>query len=128
MRYLINNYNSIIGKREYYHFFLPDEEIFYYTIYPDWNETVHFDLNQIKPNFEHIPYINIKDKTNTEYIFHLFMKIKPFLYNNVEENNLFTTNYTCYKEWDFSVNEINLFKPELSKYFEFIKTFRYVNF
>ena len=54
--------------------------------------------------------------------------VKPFIYSDNNNYTLFSSNHTCYGLWDEAVSKIIIKYPELIKYFEFIKTFRYTLF
>ena len=90
-------------------------------------------LNEINYNFvefgNRFPYVQMKTKEPTKYNFNLLVLQKPFIYCDRDNvSNLFVANNTCYGLWDEAVAKIIIKYPELSKYFEFIKTFRYTLF
>jgi hypothetical protein len=124
--YILDNYPKYFAK--IYPYYMPDEDLLYYTVYPNWsNEQI--DCSEIQSNFIRLPYINILKKNKiTKYNFNLFVIIKPFIYSQILNNTLFNANYTCYEIWDIAIKNIIKIYPELNKYFEYIKTFRYTLF
>ena len=118
MMYLIKNYNKYFENN---FFFTPDEDVFYYTCYPNWNK-IQINNNTIKYNVYRNPYINSYYQNIYNYSFNTYVILKPFIHiNNI---NMFQQNYTCYKIWDNNAKNIMMKYPELSKYFTFIQTYR----
>ena len=124
--YLLENYIDIFAKQ--YKYYLPDEDLLYYTVYPNWSKN-QIDCNEIASNYisDRYPYIKTL-KEPIKYNFNLLVIEKPFMYSLNPNSTLFNSNQTCYKSWDEAVAGAILKYPELDKYFEFIKTFRYTLF
>jgi hypothetical protein len=133
MLYLLENYNKLFAKQ--FNFFLPDENLSYYTIYPHWSKE-QINYSEIQSNlFMRYPYIKSINKKESLYNFNLYVIIKPFIYNDTNTNvafnvnsTFFNANHTCYKLWDLAVKDIIIKYPQLYKYFEFITTYRYTLF
>ena len=125
--YLMDNYAKIFAKQ--HSFMLPDEDLEYYTLYPHWSKN-QINRDEIASNYinDRHPYIQINKKETTIYNFNLFVIVKPFIYCDNNNYTLFSSNHTCYGLWDEAVSKIIIKYPELNKYFEFIKTFRYTLF
>jgi len=126
--YILNNYHIIASNKA--SCFTKDEDIIFYSIYPHWNNIL-LDPNLFKTNYERYPYFNIIKKKEYQYSVELYMGRKPFLYPNdgdIFERDMYNNNNNCYNEWDLSAKNLLINYPLLKKYFEFIKTFRYVNF
>ena len=135
--YISKNYYKLFKNQ--YIFNGPDENIIYYTVYPNWSKK-QIDFNEIYSNlYIRNPYLKIllKDKDKIkEYNFSTNIVIKPFLYNDTNMNNysincnstFFNANHTCYKLWDLAIAEIIKLYPQLYKYVEYIKTYRYTLF
>lgn len=119
MMYLIKNYNKYFGNNFY---FTPDEDVFYYTCYPNWDK-IQINSKTIKYNAIRNPYINSYNQNiNNNYCFNTYVILKPFIC--IINNNMFQQNHTCYKIWDDNAENIMIKYPELSKYFRFINTYR----
>jgi hypothetical protein len=119
--YINNNYSKYFENNL---FFTPDEDIFYYTIYPNWSSK-QIKYDDIKSNAFRNPYINLYNKNYLKYIFESYVIFKPFKYIKTNESNaLFNINHTCYKIWDETIKKIIIKYPKLYKYVEYIKTFR----
>ena len=90
-----------------------------------------FDHKLFKLNNYRFPYINSNKHINDTYSIECFVITKPFIYpikNTITERTNYNNNNNCYYNWDISAKKmLNIF-PELNIYFEFIKTFREVNF
>ena len=126
--YLLENYNNIFVK-ETLSLSTPDENLEFFTVYPNWIE-LRIDINEIRNNFfNKTPYIHT-GKIKKPYNFNLFVRFKPFLYNFFEkiDNTMFTTNFDYYQVWDLAIKSLIKDFPELYCYFEYIKTFRYTLF
>lgn len=126
--YLLNNYQEIFGNK--ITCFTKDEDIIFYTIYPNWNDKL---LNSIlfKTNFLRFPYFNKNLKNDIPYSVETYMGLKPFMYPNdddILERDMFNNNNNCYKKWDLSAKILLENNPLFNKYFEYIKTFRYTEF
>ena len=132
--YIAKNYYELFKNK--YSFNTPDEDIIYYTVYPNWSKK-QIDFNEIYSNLSmRWPYIKVLhkniDKTQ-QYNFSTNIVVKPFLYNDTNMNcfttncnsTFFNANHTCYKLWDLSAAAIIKLYPELYKYVEFIETYRY---
>ena len=132
---LLKEYDEYIGK--YYFFYSPDEIMFYYSIYPEWNNIPRkmFSNNIINKSYnktyllinKEIEYYKYKNDSSV----YLYVKDKPFrnineqIYKNTDLENLTIINYKAFDEIVKSlINE----KPEMFKFFEYIKTFRVVFF
>jgi len=125
--YINDNYLNIIGDGISCN--TKDEDIIFYAIYPHWNNKI-LDENLFKTNDNRLPYIDMK-KINYDYSVEFYMGIKPFLYpngENIKERNMYNNNNYCYHYWDHGVKELLKKNPNFNKYFEYIKTFRNVDF
>jgi hypothetical protein len=121
--YLINNFLKYFDLKHY----TPDETIIFYTLYPNWSN-IQINQSDIKNNsIRRDPYINMNNINNNNITFNMYVIYKPFLYNK-KYKTFFLANHTCYQKWDEAVKLIIIKYPELYKYFEFIKTFRYTLF
>ena len=124
--YLAQNYNSIF--KNLFSNFTKDEDIVFYTVFPNWNNEF-LDASIFRGNYKRYPYFNAP--SNDSYSVELYMGKKPFLYplnDDVIERDMYHNNNNCYYLWDLSVKKMLEKFPELYIFFEFIKTFRYVNF
>lgn len=125
--YLTNNYENIFKNLK--SLFTKDEDIIFYTIYPSWDNKT-FDKDAFRNNNHRMPYYNsFKDKTS--HLVEAYVQIKPFLYplnKDFTERTMYNNNNTCYYNWDKSVNELIKIYPEMYIYFQFIETFRDVNY
>jgi len=124
---ILSNYHSIFGNR--ITCFTKDEDIIFYSIHPHWNDKL-LDPNLFKVNNIRLPYFESKKKDN-QYSVELYMGLKPFLYPNNDEcleRDMYNNNNNCYYEWDLCTKNLLINYPSFKKYFEFIKTFRYVEF
>ena len=133
--YLLNNYSKLFETQ--YHFFMPDEDLLFYTIFPHWSKE-QINYNEIQGNYvTRYPYIKCDNKKELLYNFNLYVSVKPFIYtdtyiNYIGINNVnstfFNANHVCYELWDLAVKDIIIKYPYLYKYFEFITTYRYTLF
>jgi hypothetical protein len=138
--YISKNYYKLFKNT--YIFNTPDENIIYYSVYPNWSKK-QIDYNEIYSNlYMRWPYLNVLPKDIDKiqkYNFSTNIIIKPFLYNDSNSNKeserryqinstFFNANHICYKLWDLAIAEIIKLYPELYKYVEFIKTYRYTLF
>jgi len=126
--YLINKYTEIFDN-DFFSLFTYDEDIMYYTIYPHWNKII-IDGNIFYNLFKY-PKYQIEDKVREIYPVMLNEQQKPFRYmliKEIEERNFFNNDKINYKDWDDGVNLLISNFPELKKYFEYIKSYRYNNF
>ena len=126
--YLIENYITIFNSKKFYSLYTVDEDIFYYSIFPNWNsQTIN---NEFFCNS--FPQQKFESKTHLKlYPIMLNMALKPFRYPLLREDTerfLFNNDKQYYKFWDERVNILIAKYPEFKKYFEYIKTFRYHNF
>ena len=116
--FIIQNYLSLFDN--YINTFSFDEDIIYYTIYPHWGTKLLDDLSYYPT------YVNIQHNINTNY--HIFsnMRHKPFRFSLIDKENrfLFNNSFIIYNNWDLVVKKLLISYPELSKYFQFIKTYR----
>jgi len=127
--YLLNNFFNIFEKFDHT-IRMPDEDLLFYTVYPNWSEK-QINVEDIKYNFERLPNIDkiyINRVENRQYEFNIFVRIKPFMYSYNNNNTMFTANHSCYDLWDNAIKKILTNYPQLHKYVDFIKTFRYTNF
>ena len=132
---LLKEYDEYIGK--YYFFYSPDEIMFYYSIYPEWNNkskkmfnntiiNKSYDKKYLLINKE-IEYYKYKNDSSI----YIYVRDKPFrnlneqVYKNTDLENITLINY---KPFDKIVKSLINEKPEMLKYFEYIKTFRVVFF
>ena len=127
--YLTNNYDYIFKNLT--KLYTKDEDIIYYTVYPNWNkELLNDNIFYTNATIYSIPFIN---KNIIDYDTHveLFMAIKPFMYplaREIKERNMFENNLTCYKKWDIATKHLLKEFPDFEIYYNFIKTFRLTNF
>jgi hypothetical protein len=125
--YINDKYLDIVG--EGISCFNKDEDLIFYTVYPHWNNE-RLDEGLFKTNYFRLPYIKIK-QLNYDYYVELYMGIKPFFYpngENVKERDMYNNNNYCYYNWDIGAKELLEKYKSFNKYFEYIKTFRYVEF
>jgi hypothetical protein len=130
----LKEYDKNIGK--YPITYSIDEVMFYYSIYPEWNNTSEkmFDHTIADHPYKKFHYINkeinyehFKNKTSV-YIYDIE---KAFRYISLSYNNNTDIENNClinYKPFDEIVKSLINEKPEMLKYFEYIKTFRIVFF
>lgn len=127
--YLTNNYDYIF--KNIVKFYTKDEDIIFYTVYPNWNKDILDDnLFYTNSTIYSIPYIH-KNTVEYDTKVELFMGIKPFMYplsKDIYERNMFENNYICYIKWDNATKNLLKTYPEFEIYYNFIKTFRLVNF
>ena len=122
---------------KYYFLYSPDEIMFYYSIYPEWNNkskkmfnntiiNKSYDKKYLLINKE-IEYYKYKNDSSI----YIYVRDKPFrnlneqVYKNTDLENITLINY---KPFDKIVKSLINEKPEMLKYFEYIKTFRVVFF
>jgi len=125
---ILNNYQSIFGNR--ITCFTKDEDIIFYSVYPHWNDKL-LDPNLFKINNIRLPYFEINKKKEYQYSVELYMGLKPFLYPNddhILERDMYNNDNNCYYNWDLCAKNLLLYYPLFKKYFEFMKTFRNVEF
>ena len=130
----IKEYDDNIGK--YYMTYSIDEVLFYYSIYPEWNNVPDkmFNNNIADRSYKKFMLVNkeIKyDKFKTNSSVYLYEMTKPFRFVTEEDyKNTDLENITIesFKPFDIIVKSLINEKPEMLKYFEFIKTFRIVFF
>ena len=126
--YLVSNYNTILEKK--YNHYTNDEDIIYYSIYPEWNNKM-LDDSLFSFNYHRIPNIVTEnDKHKKIYEVQFYVQAKPMRYSlkdDHKERFLFNENHSCYYLWDLSSSKLLLQFPELAKYFEYIKTYRYIH-
>ena len=127
-------YDNNIGK--YYMTYSHDEIMFFYSIYPEWNNEPKNMFNNSLVNRSYKKFLIINRDINYEYyknnigVF-LYELEKPFRHvNNPDYRNTDLENltYIAYKPFDEIVKSLINEKPEMIKYFEYIKTFRIVFF
>jgi hypothetical protein len=126
--YINDNYLNIIGDGKI-SCNTKDEDIIFYAVYPHWNNEI-LDENLFKTNYNRLPYIDMK-KIDYDYSVEFYMGIKPFLYpngENIKERNMYNNNNNCYYYWDYGVKNLLKKYKNFNKYFEYIKTFRNVDF
>ena len=110
--------------------------MFYYSIYPEWNNKpdMMFDYNTICECYKEPLLINREIKYNDYKIntnIYLYQRDKPFryvaspYYKNTDLEKMTNISYTHFDE---IVKSLIDEKPEMLKYFEYIKTFRVVFF
>ena len=97
--YILNNYSSYFKN---YMGFTNDENVMYYTIFPNWNniqldQSKFIDLlyQSINRNIDKDSNINYYKNNNYEVL--LIMTIKPFLYSYIKEidnKDKFSSNFT----------------------------------
>ena len=125
--YLTQNFENIFKNLE--SFFTKDEDVIYYTIYPHWNnKTINKEL--FRNNNYRTPFYN-SFKDRGKQLVDTFVHTKPFIYplsKTFEERTMYNINSTCYYQWDKSVEELLKIFPELYLYFNYIETFREVNY
>ena len=120
--YIIDNYLTLFEN--YISLYTTDEDILYYTIYPHWGTKL------LDSNLYNIYLLNIQNKVNNNYQIYPNMANKQFRYTIYFKDGRFLFNNTpeSYNKWDDSVKKLLVSYPELTKYFEFIKTYRYTKF
>ena len=131
---LKNEYDNNIGK--YYTLYSVDEIMFYYSIYPEWNNIPTKMFNDTVANSSYKKFILINKEIKYEYYknnssVYLYDMDKPFRHiNSIDYKNTDLENITIigYKPFDEIVKSLINGKPEMLKYFEYIKTFRVVFF
>ena len=124
--YILENYNNYFLN---FIVFKIDENIIYYTIFPDWNDKCKLDNNTMIESYYFYLYRNIDmDIKKNNYEVQLNMGYKPFLYpydKEIKNKDKFSLNFNIYNIWDnVSKKMLQKFK-EFDKYFEHIKTYRY---
>ena len=124
--YIAENYNNLFGND--YSYFTPDEDVLFYTIFPNWSKTI---LSQTEQLVYNNPKPRIQMDVNDDYLIYCYIRIKPFRYPllpNFEERFLFNNYYSFYNKWDLVVKVLIKTFPEFKKYYDFIKTYRYTDF
>jgi hypothetical protein len=125
MRYLLKHYDTIFKNYKSVCNF--DEDIIYYTIYPDWGKNL--DSKYISDNYARKNYIDIEK--NIIYPIEIYAVKKPFRYSMDKcetERSLYSLNHSCYYPWDIATIDLLKTFPDMFKYFKFIKTHRYTYF
>ena len=128
---LVKEYYENIGK--YYLIYSPDELIFYYSLYPNINNNTEKMFNKNIVNMPYIKPILINKEINynefkNDCSVYLYERDKPFrpypdLYTDLEIKTIIN-----YKPFDEIVKSLIHERPDMLKYFEYIKTFRIVFF
>jgi len=126
--YLLNNYNKyFLDLIQYY---TNDENIFYYTIFPDWDYN-KLDETKFEDAFLFLnPKIDI-NYDNSNYEAQLNVGYKPFMYPyniDLKNKDKFSIDFYCYNVWDIAAKKLLKKFKTLNKYFEHIKTYRYTKF
>ena len=130
----IKEYDENIGK--YYMTYSIDEVMFFYSIYPEWNDEPNkmFDKNIVDTSYKAFLKINKEvyyEKFKNNSFVYLYQIDKPWrhvsssIYKNTDLQDLSLTNY---KPFDEVVKSLINKKPEMLKYFEHISTYRLVYF
>ena len=120
--YIIQNFVNLFTNYVSGH--TTDEDILFYTIYPHWGTKILENLSY------GIFLLNTQHLINNNYHLYPNMANKQFRYpvSNNYNRFLFNNTYHTYNSWDETVKKLVISYPELNKYFEFIKTYRYTKF
>jgi alpha-N-acetylglucosamine transferase len=132
----IKEYDEHIGK--YYITYSIDEVMFFYSIYPEWNDNPNkmFDGDIVNTSYKKYMIINKElyydyEKLKNNSSVFIYEMNKPWryensqIYKNTDLENITVINH---KPFDEIVKSLINEKPEMLKYFEYIKTFRVVFF
>ena len=130
----VKEYDDVIGK--YYLTYSIDEVMFYYSIYPEWNNDPKemFDNTIVGRSYKKFILINkeIKyEKFKNDSRVYIYEANKPFRFiceKEYKNTDLENVTIEHYRPFDAVVKNLIKEKPEMLKYFEFIKTFRIVFF
>ena len=132
----IKEYDEKIGK--YYMPYSIDEVMFYYSVYPYWTNDPDKMFNNTIIDMSYKKSININKDLYYDYVklknnsyIYSYVLVKPFRYISEESYkniNLENISLINYKPFDETVKNLINEKPEMLKYFEYIKTFRVVFF
>jgi len=124
--YLLEKYEELFIKNNFSSFCNFDEDLIFYTIYPNWDtHNLKYFLN-IGENTYRKPYIDFYER-RYNYTIEIYSIQKPFRYSiylKETERDFFNLNHTCYFAWDDIVKELLIVYPIFKKYFKYIKTFR----
>jgi hypothetical protein len=133
--YLINNFKMIFKNLNF--FISKTSLISYYTIFPNWNDN-KFDKFIINYNYNYEFNINLYSKyyDNFDIEYYEYFKPSNFFIDqkhinkiyNFDKRSKFNLNLINYKKWDLMVKKLLEKFPNFAKYFDYIKTYRNVNF
>ena len=130
---LIKEYDIYIAK--YFFLYSPDEIMFYYSIYPNWNNTPKKMFNYFTINLPYISNsysinkeINYEKLKNNNISIYSYVRDKPFRLYASLKTDLEINTIINYKAFDKIVKNLIEKKPEMLIYFEYIKTFRFTYF
>jgi hypothetical protein len=124
--YLLNNYGDIFPAD--FAFFTNDEDILFYSIYPDWNDKL-INVDNIYFYNNQLPLIDRKESYPYEVYFYNFLKPFRFTIDDaIKERFLFNEYHYCYKIWDEYVIKLLKDFPLFFKYYEYIHTYRYTGY
>ena len=128
---LLKEYDEHIGKYDL--LYSLDEVMFYYSIYPDWNDDPNKMFNDKMVNRSYyndlsvnkeIDYEKLKNKSSV----YLYERDKPFRPYPDKYSDLEFKTAINYKPFDEIIKNMLKEKPEMLKYYEYIKTYRVVFF
>jgi hypothetical protein len=128
---LLNEYDDHIGKYDL--FYSLDEIMFYYSIYPEWNEDPNKMFNDKIVNRSYYNSMSINkeinyDKLKNNSSVYIYERDKPFRPYPDNYTDLELKTIINYKPFDEIVKSLIYERPEMLKYFEHIKTYRIVFF
>jgi hypothetical protein len=124
--YLLEHYETLFIKNNFSSFCNFDEDLIFYTIYPNWdnyNLRKIFNIGENTYRKQYIDFFELRYNFSIE----IYAIQKPFRYSTnlrETERDFFNLNHTCYFAWDEIVKEFIIVYPKLKKYFKYIKTFR----
>ena len=124
--YLLEHYEEIFIKNKFSSFCNFDEDLIFYTIYPNWETHNLKNILNIGENTYRKQYIDFYE-LRYNFSIEIYAILKPFRYSTYlkeTERDYFNLNHTCYFAWDEIVRELLIVYPKLKKYFKYIKTFR----
>jgi hypothetical protein len=124
--YLLEHYEELFIKNNFISHCNFDEDLIFYTIYPNWDNNNLKKILNIGNNYYRRQYIDLY-QPRTIYSIEIYAIQKPFRYSNYlkeYERDFFNLNHTCYLSWDETIKELIIVYPTLKKYFKSIKTFR----
>jgi hypothetical protein len=111
--------------------------MFYYSIYPEWNDIPEkmFSseiINNCYGGFDSLFLINKEinyEKYKNDSKLYTYMRNKPFKpYPNLSRSDLKNNTIINFKPFDEVVKSLISERPDMLKYFEYIKTYRIVFF
>jgi hypothetical protein len=124
--YLLENYEEFFIKNNFSSFCNFDEDLIFYTIYPNWDNYNLRKIFNIGHNWYRSANIDFYE-LRYNYTIEIYAIQKPFRYSSnlkETERDFFNLNHSCYFAWDEIIKELIIVYPTLKKYFKYIKTFR----